>query len=204
MLSLITSIVLITPSGAFSPGPLTASAIALGASKGWRAGLYVAVGHMLFELPYVYALTYLFSRVDVGPYKTYMALAATAFIIYFAYLLLRDAWRIARGAPPTLPKSTFASPLAAGFLLTALNPYFLLWWLGVAGPILAELATQPLYVFVAVYAVHVAFDYFWLGLMATLGGAAARLLTAKLYAVFLAALAVMLLYFGVDLIRNTL
>ena len=82
MLSLIASIILITPSGAFSPGPLTASAIALGASKGWRAGLYVAVGHMLFELPYVYALTYLFSRVDVGPYKTYMALAATAFIIY--------------------------------------------------------------------------------------------------------------------------
>jgi len=73
-----------------------------------------------------------------------------------------------------------------------------------AGPILVELATQPLYVFVAVYAVHVAFDYFWLGLMATLAGAAARLLTAKLYAIFLAALAVMLLYFGVDLIRNTL
>ena len=73
-----------------------------------------------------------------------------------------------------------------------------------AGPILAELATQPLYVFVAVYAVHVVFDYFWLGLMATLGGAAARLLTAKRYAVFLAALAVMLLYFGVELIRNTL
>jgi len=102
-LSLIASIILITSSGAFSPGPLTASAIALGASKGWRAGLYVAVGHMLFELPYVYALTYLFSRVDVGPYKTYMALAATAFIIYFAYLLLRDAWGIARGRRRRFP-----------------------------------------------------------------------------------------------------
>lgn len=202
MLSLIASIILITPSGAFSPGPLTASAIALGASKGWRAGLYVAVGHMLFELPYVYVLTYLFSRVDVGPYKTYMALAAMAFIIYFAYLLLRDAWRIARGTPPALPQSRLASPLAAGLLLTALNPYFLLWWVGVAGPILTELATQPLHVFAAVYVAHVWMDYLWLGAMAALGGAATRLLSAESYAVFLVILAAMLLYFGAHLIFN--
>lgn len=204
MLGLIISIMLITPSGAFSPGPLTASAIALGASRGWRAGLYVAVGHTLFELPYVFALTYAFSRIDVGPYKAYMALAAGAFITYFAYLLLRDAWRIARGTPPVLPRSNFASPLVAGLLLTALNPYFLLWWVGVAGPIITELATQPLHVFAAVYAAHVWMDYLWLGAMAALGGAATRLLSAESYAAFLVILAAMLLYFGAELILNTL
>ena len=51
MLDLALKIMAITPSGAFSPGPLTASAVALGSSKGWRAGMRVALGHTLFELP---------------------------------------------------------------------------------------------------------------------------------------------------------
>jgi Putative threonine efflux protein len=204
MLSLVVAILLITPSGAFSPGPLTASAVALGASKGWRVGLHVALGHTAFELPYVLALAYVFSRLEVGPYKAYMALAAAVFIAYFAYLLLRDAWRIAKGSSPALPRSRFANPFVAGFLLTALNPYFLLWWIGVAGPVVAELAAQPLHVFAVVYTAHVWMDYLWLSLMAALGGAAARMLSTKGYAVFLALLAAMLLYFGVELIAQAL
>ncbi|ACB40191.1 LysE family transporter [Pyrobaculum neutrophilum] len=204
MLNLILAILLITPSGAFSPGPLTASAVALGAARGWRAGLRVAAGHMAFELPYVAALAYAFSRLNVEAYKVPLAAAAFLFILYFAFLLLRDAWGIARGRPPSLPASRFASPLAAGVALTALNPYFLLWWITVAGPIVAELAAQPPYVFAAVYAAHVWMDYLWLALMASLGNAASRLLSAKGYAVFLAALAAMLLYFGVELLRKLL
>ncbi|ABL89006.1 Lysine exporter protein (LYSE/YGGA) [Pyrobaculum islandicum DSM 4184] len=202
MLNLILSITLITPSGAFSPGPLTASAVALGATRGWRAGLYVAAGHMAFELPYVTALVYAFSKINVETYKLPLTVAALAFILYFTYLLLRDAWRIARGRPPAIPTSKFTNPLVAGIALTALNPYFLLWWITVAGPIVAELAAQPPYVFAAVYAAHVWMDYLWLVLMASLGNAASRLLSAKGYAAFLAALAIMLLYFGVELLRK--
>ncbi|MEM1597623.1 MAG: LysE family transporter [Pyrobaculum sp.] len=202
MLDLALKIMAITPSGAFSPGPLTASAVALGSSKGWRAGMRVALGHTLFELPYVAALTYLFAKVDVARYKAPLAASAFLFILFFAYLLLRDAYSIARGAPPALPKARFANPLAAGLALTALNPYFLMWWATVALPVVSALASRPWTEFVVVYAAHVWMDYLWLGLMALLGNTASKLLSAKAYAVFLAALAAALIYFGVALITS--
>jgi threonine/homoserine/homoserine lactone efflux protein len=203
-LPLVISVMAITPSGAFSPGPLTASAVALGSARGWRAGLLIALGHMAFELPYVAALAYILKQIDVGGYKIPMALAAVFFIAYFSYLLLRDAWAIARGVPPSLPASRFANPLVAGLALTALNPYFLIWWITVALPVVTALSAQPLHVFAVVYAAHVWMDYFWLTLMASLGRAAARLLSARLYAVFLAALAALLMYFGAELIAGVL
>ncbi|MEM0484000.1 MAG: LysE family translocator [Pyrobaculum sp.] len=196
------TIMTITPSGAFSPGPLTASAVANGSIRGWKAGLYTALGHTAFELPYVAALVYVAKSLNLGVYKTPLAVAAAAFIAYFAYLLLRDAWGIIHGNPPAAPKSKFANPLAAGFALTALNPYFLVWWITVASLVVVALADQPLYVFIVVYAAHVWMDYFWLTLMAALGNAATKLLSTRGYAVFLTALAILLVYFGVELLRG--
>ncbi|MEM0278325.1 LysE family transporter [Pyrobaculum sp.] len=201
-LSLVAGIMAITPSGAFSPGPLTASAVALGGARGWRAGLQMALGHTAFELPYVAVLAYVFQHLDIKSYKAPLAAAAFVFILYFAYLLAKDAWGILKGASSAPRASKFANPFAAGLALTALNPYFLLWWATVALPIVAALGAQPPYVFAAVYAAHVWMDYFWLGLMAYLGGAAARLLKARGYAVFLLALAALLIYFGVNLVAG--
>lgn len=133
-----------------------------------------------------------------------MALAAVFFIAYFSYLLLRDTWAIARGIPPSLQTSRFANPLLAELALTTLNPYFLLWWVTVALPIVTALSTQPLHVFAVEYAADVWMDYFWLTLMASLGRAAVRLLSARLYAVFLTAPAALLIYFGAELILGVL
>lgn len=204
MLDLVLFIMAITPSGAFSPGPLTVSTIALGSRRSWRAGLYAAAGHTAFELPYVAALTYVLGRLDLGPFKRALALAAFAFILFFAYLLLKDAWAIARGRSATAaPAAKFQNPLLTGVILTAFNPHFLLWWATVALPIVQQLASQPPHVFAIVYLAHVWMDYFWLALMASLGNAAGKVLNTKRYAAFLAALAALLLYFGVYLVSSS-
>lgn len=70
VLPLVVSIMAITPSGIFSPGPLTASAVALGSARGWRAGLLIALCHMAFELLYVAALAYILKQIDVGATKS--------------------------------------------------------------------------------------------------------------------------------------
>ncbi|WP_333639414.1 LysE family transporter [Pyrobaculum aerophilum] len=77
-----------------------------------------------------------------------------------------------------------------------------MWWITVASPVVVALADQPLYVFIVVYAAHVWMDYFWLTLMAALGNAATKLLSTRGYAVFLTALAILLVYFGVELLRG--
>jgi len=59
---LVVETLLISPSGALSPGPLSAMAVAAGLALGALGGLAIALGHTLFELPYVALLLRLASR----------------------------------------------------------------------------------------------------------------------------------------------
>jgi threonine/homoserine/homoserine lactone efflux protein len=205
MLDLLALVLVITPSGALSPGPLTAAAVALGSSRGWRAGLAVATGHAAFELPYVVLLSRALAALDVKRLMAPLSLAASAAIFFFAYLLVRDAVRALRGAG-VIPGGgpTVLGPLLAGLALTALNPYFLLWWVSVALPVVARLGACPPHVLAAVYAAHVWMDYLWLSLMALLGSSARRALSARGYAAFLIAMAAVLAYFGAGMLYGAL
>ncbi len=203
--------VAVSPSGAMSPGPLTASAIVLGGQgRGWRAGLLVALGHTLAELPYVVLLCVAFRYVGSvlqGPVGAVLVIGAAAFITYFAVLLIRDALK---PSPPS-PKDGLDSgkrsvvsgglgPVLTGFLLTALNAYFLLWWVS-AGLTLIVTASSLGVVGVAVmYVSHVWLDYAWLGVMGEIGGRGAALMGSRGYRVFLGAMAVILLFFALNMV----
>ncbi|MEM2347329.1 MAG: LysE family transporter, partial [Sulfolobales archaeon] len=59
----VTTVVAISATGALSPGPLSVMTLALGVRGGWRSGFQVALGHTIFELPYVTFLTFLYGSV---------------------------------------------------------------------------------------------------------------------------------------------
>jgi len=196
---------MVTPSGALSPGPLSASAVAAGAVLGPAAGLLIALGHMAFELPYVAALTKwaeLLTRV-ARRYEKPMALAVAAFIYYFALGLAAEAAAILNGKPPIDPQAaaiatTPLGAVATGVALTAFNPYFLLWWATVGLPLVQAAAENGPKGFAAMYTSHVWMDYAWLTLLAALGAGLSRL--AGLYAALLAALAATLAAFATDIL----
>ncbi|MCX7668933.1 MAG: lysine transporter LysE, partial [Anaerolineae bacterium] len=58
LFSLYATFMLISLSGALSPGPLTALAIGEGARAGRWAGTRLAIGHGLVEIPLVFAIAY--------------------------------------------------------------------------------------------------------------------------------------------------
>ncbi len=91
----IIKVIVISASGALAPGPLTASAASLGARMGWRAGINEAIGHMTVELPLVlaiaYGLHYIFQIPIIS--TTFGIVGGGAFLLFFAYLTLRDALR---------------------------------------------------------------------------------------------------------------
>ncbi len=204
---LVLKTLLITPSGALSPGPLSASAVALGAKLGFMGGLVEAVGHTLFELPYVALLVRGYGGVRrfIERYERVMTLVVVGFLVWFGILLLRDAARAAAGGIETNVSVTAGSLLDAaliGLALTGGNVYFLLWWLTVGLPLVRDAAREGAAGFAVMYASHVWMDYAWLGLLAAAGGLA-RLLSPQLYAGVLAALALLLLVFAADIAVRT-
>lgn len=198
--------VLLTVSGAFAPGPLSFSAIVVGGRNGALSGIFIALGHMLFELPYVLALLWFEENVveAVKAAKHVMAVTAAVFIFYFAYLTAKTSTSesIDSLTEERLERLLKMHPILVGFALTALNPYFLLWWISVGYPITTVMAAKP-QLALLVYAVHVSLDYLWLGFLAFLGGSSARLLSSKTYNYFVKVLALVLALFGVDLLTRT-
>jgi len=195
---------LVTPSGALSPGPLSASAVAAGAVLGPAAGLLIALGHMVFELPYVAALVKWAERLNsvAERFEKPMSAAVALFVFYFAAGLVAEARHVLGGGPVlSAAAGAVGSPaaaLAAGLFLTAFNPYFLVWWATVGLPLVRGAAENGSRGFAAMYASHVWMDYAWLTLLAALGAGLSRL--AGLYAALLLGLAAVLALFGLDIL----
>ncbi len=199
--SLVLKTLLITPSGALSPGPLSLSALAAGIQLGLLGGLLVATGHVIVELPYILLLVKGVSRIRNFLARAEKPLTSMmmAFIVYFAYLLIRDAFRLMGSSyTPPLTISGYTEALLYGVVFTGANVYFLLWWVSVGLPLVrgaAELGAKGITI---MYASHVWMDYAWLGALALVASSISRL-GGPLYAGFLLVLAAILLLFGVDM-----
>lgn len=186
-------VAVVSASGALAPGPLTASTAALGAKSGWRSGFSVALGHTLVELPLVFAVAYGVSSALASPLaRALLGLAGGAFMVLFAALTIRAA---AAGAEVESSQAgRFGSALATGAALSLFNPFFLMWWLSVGAPLIAEALESGVQGLLAFYLAHVWIDYAWLSLIAGLGSAAR--LNSKAFKALLAGLALLMLYFG--------
>ena len=200
----------ITPSGALSPGPLSASAVALGALMGPLGGFLAALGHMVVELPYV-LLLYRFTftlRSFITRFKVALNTVVVVFLLYFSYMLLRDSISIVMGlegsqSPGFIVGGGLLEAMVTGALLTGFNAYFLLWWLTVGYPLIEESSKLGFRGFTVMYASHVWMDYAWLTLLAG-GGVTVKLLGSTPYAILLGVLAAILVIFAVKIARDTL
>lgn len=195
-------VITISASGALAPGPLTASSIALGAKGGWRTGVNIAFGHTIVELPLVILMAYGIGVFLTQPWvKTALGLVGGLFLIFFAMLTFKDALN------PKLAVSSksggYRSAIAVGVGLSLFNPYFIAWWIGVGSPLILEAFKDLSFISLMLfYVVHVWLDYVWLAFTSSIGSTSR--INVKIYKVVLLMLAVMVLYFGMDMIFNAL
>lgn len=198
--ALVLATLAVTPSGALSPGPLTAATIALGVRGGWRAGVKVAVGHTLVELPYIVMLYLAFERVRSllgGSAGDYLTVAAAAVIAYFAYLLLRSSLE---GVELRGGFAGGRTPVVVGAALTGFNAFFLLWWVSVGFKLINDAVELGAAGLAVMYVSHVWMDYAWLAVMAEAGARSAGVLGSLGYRLFLGALGVVLSVFGLNML----
>lgn len=90
------------------------------------------------------------------------------------------------------------SPFIAGIALTALNPFFLVWWFTVGLKLVTDSITFGLAAgIVILFALHIWMDYAWLAGTAYLASKGISVLKSKYYPLLLVGLAAALAYYGV-------
>ena len=194
----------VSASGVLAPGPLFIANLIHGARQGATAGIKIAYGHTAVELPLIALLavgvvsTFTFS----DSYLDAISLVGGVAILGFAGFQILSLRKVKDN--PTLAGSKHG-PFISGIALTALNPFFLIWWFTVGLKIIADSVSFGLLAgILLVFGFHIWMDYAWLIGTAYLTSRGASLLKSRYYVLLILGLTGVLVYFGLSFIISFL
>lgn len=206
-------VVIVSASGALSPGPLFLATINSAIKSGKYSGFAIALGHTSFELPLVVAMGLGVSNFLDNPFlRTVIgsigALALIAFGVLQLTSSIKDLSKKSNGnaAQRSLNSSIKGSGLLAAFLVglifTAFNPYFLMWWFTVGLSLVSEaVKIGALTGILIMFAFHIWLDCAWLGSVGYAAAAGGKILKARYLALISLSLAILIIILGIDRLR---
>jgi len=200
------TVVVVTASGALAPGPLFAANLLQGAKGGLKSGFMMSAGHTLVELPLVILIALGISSVMSFPgFSLVVGLVGGCALIGFGLIQIVGAARHQIKFEEVQKAGIQKKALVLGVGLTALNPYFILWWLTVGlGLVVQAVELGALLGVLIMYVSHVWMDYAWLMGTAYLSARGTMLIGGRGYRLLLLGLAAFLIYFGVGFISRSL
>jgi threonine/homoserine/homoserine lactone efflux protein len=200
LIAFLAQVIVISLSGVMAPGPVTAAAIGLG-SHNKHAGISMAAGHAIVELPLMVIIILGAGRLFRYPTaQTIIALAGGVFLLLMALQMF------AQLRANTDPCAAYAgtSPLTAGILLSATNPYFLIWWATVGLALATRAGELGIWAFALFAMVHLFCDLIWLEILSWATFKGSRIFGPKSQKVVLTVCAGALLIFGIKFLFDAL
>ena len=189
-------VIAISASGVMSPGPLFAANVVYGLKEGKIAGLKIAAGHTVVEFPLIVFLGLGTISFETFPeYRILITVIGAIGLFVFAGLQIKSIFRKDFGDKSNPSKNSFF----AGILLSALNPFFLIWWLTIGFVLITE--SIMLWGFSGIlilFIFHIWMDYVWLFAVAGFASKAKNILSNRNYKILIIGLSILLVYFGVD------
>jgi threonine/homoserine/homoserine lactone efflux protein len=192
MLLFLIQVTIISLSGVLAPGPVMAAAIAAG-TKSKNAGFYISLGHSAIELPLLAAIA-----LGIGFIFEYPAAKIAIGLIGGLYLLWMGWGMFKEFKNYHETKLAFNSrgPFITGFLLSATNPYFILWWATVGLNLAKDAANIGVLAIILFAVVHSLCDMVWLEIISFTSYKGSRLLNEKNQKRILLACATAIIFFG--------
>jgi len=189
-------VIIISASGVMSPGPLFAANVMYGLREGKISGLKIAVGHTIVEFPLILFLGIGFFSIENMPeIRTFITILGATGLFGFAALQIRSVTK----KEFSIETNSKQGPLVAGILLSALNPFFIIWWLTI-GLVLISKSIEDfgLIGIVVLFLFHIWMDYVWLFTIAAFSSKAKNYLSKRNFKIIIVGLSLILIYFGID------
>ena len=195
-------VIIISASGVMSPGPLFAANITYGLKQGTKAGIKIAIGHSLVELPLVILLGIGILSLEIFPeFKTIISILGAITLFVFAFMQIKSTLKKNEKSETKLKQG----PIITGVLLSALNPFFIIWWLTIGLKLISD--AMAIWAFVGiliVFVLHVWMDFVWLGSTAFLISKSKKIISNTNYKIIMLALSAILIYFGITFLTDVI
>lgn len=191
-------IILTTASGALAPGPMFAANVLYGSKHGARSGLSFSVGHTLVEFPLILLLGLGLLGLATQPQiVSSIGVIGGVALIAFGIYQMRGALLGGSFEGGNEKRGLSRSSVAAGVFFTALNPFFIVWWLSVGSQLILEsLIFASLAGIALLFAAHIWMDYVWLTFVAYMAKRGTNVVGARGYRGLLAVFGLVMIYFG--------
>ena len=153
--------VIISLSGVMAPGAMTAATIAQGTRNRW-AGVLISIGHGIVEIPLIFALMLgLHFFFEMNTVKIGIGIAGGGFLLWMGYGMLRQI----QNTQDNQKDSFNSNSTMTGIILSATNPYFLLWWATVGLNLALGAKELGIFALVVFAIVHWLCDLVWLSIL---------------------------------------
>ncbi len=162
MLALLASVFVISLSGALMPGPMFATVLTKSCKSPW-AGAQASLGHAIIEVPLILLIYWgAASFFDQALVKFILGVAGGGMVVWMGIGMFRARKVIASGQKDT-PYNAFT----AGILLSAGNPFFILWWATVGALLVLKAAEFGAGGLWALILTHWSTDLIWLSIVSS-------------------------------------
>ena len=188
-------VIIISASGVMAPGPLFAANVSYGLKGGVKTGIKMAIGHTIVELPLVILLGIGVFSLEIFPeFRTIISILGAITLFVFATIQIKTVLRNEK-IKTSNPKQ---GPLVAGILLSALNPFFIIWWLAIGFKLISD--AMMLWSFAGIlimFVLHIWMDFVWLGAVSFFASKSSGILSNRNYKVLMLGISGVLIYFGI-------
>jgi threonine/homoserine/homoserine lactone efflux protein len=183
---------IISLSGVMAPGPLTAVTVGKGADAP-SAGALVAVGHGIVEFPLMTAIFLGFGFLFNMPFvRPAIGIAGGIYLFFLAAGTFKGA---RKQAYPEEGRNSH-SPLVSGIMLSAGNPYFLLWWASVGATLVMQSAAYGVAGLIAFMVPHWVCDLAWSWFLSALSYKGGNFFGKSFQKIIAIASSVVMVFFG--------
>jgi threonine/homoserine/homoserine lactone efflux protein len=160
MWPLITLVLGVSFSGVIAPGPMFAVTLAKSYKSPW-AGTLMSLGHAVVEVPLILLIYFGFARFfENEAVQIALAMTGGGMILWMGISMFTDRFKVIRHG-----KDLSYPAFVAGITMSALNPFFLLWWATAGSLLIMQFLDFGIKGLVILTAVHWSCDLVWLTLV---------------------------------------
>lgn len=198
MLFLFFSALAVGFSGAMMPGSLLTYTIGQALESGPRSGFIITAGHAVLELFLIIFIFLGFNLVlQSSAAQIGIGLIGGLYLIYMGWDMIYSSAKNKLKLEADQSKSSSRNMFISGMVISAANPYFLLWWAVIGlGFIMQSFSAYAVTGVVIYYLGHITADFIWYGLVSIVVGKTRQFIKEKPYRLIIAALGCLLIYFG--------
>lgn len=187
------------------PGPMLGVTIDGSLKKGWTAGPLIVSGHGILEFFLIIIMTFglrnFFSNPTVAGF---IGLFGGAFLLWMGYGMIKSGINktVSLEKQKAGNSAGMKSPVLAGVLVSATNPYFILWWASTGMESLRQSYTIGLIGVLFFFIGHILSDFVWYTAVSTAFSSGKKLISDTVYRWIIILLGIFIVAFSIYFIGS--